>query len=203
MQCSRQCCCVSTAGIMVSAVVFAVASFFIIRSASGSMFHAECEVNWQVPIPCEQVRDGLVTMMNTWTGDTNCGVVNPPQCPSLPCGQKCLYEYKSDQSTDSKIFGVHLTPVKRYSDSFNFEFTPLDGTTRCAVKGYSTSDLWYAVLDFGTNFCNLRNLMDGAFDTGAWPHPKNVSKLDEWEGFSEMTTDSKCTQYSSRDCTRY
>jgi hypothetical protein len=29
-------------------------------------------------------------------------------------------------------------------------------------QAYSTSSLWYAILDFGTNYCNLRNLLDGA-----------------------------------------
>jgi len=185
---------------MVTSVVLVVASFLIVRSASGSLLHAECEVQWQVPIPCSQVKDGLVGMMNEWAGDSNCGQPSDT-CQSMPCGQKCLYEYKADQSTDSKIYGVHLTPVKRYSDSFNYEFTALDGG--CAVKGYSTSDTWYAVLDQGTNFCNIRNLLDGAFDTGKWQHPDNVSSLDNWEGFSESTSNSKCTQYDSRDCSRY
>merc|ERR1711982_25449 len=197
-----QCCCVSTVGIMETSVVLVEASFLIVRSASGSLLHAECEVQWQVPIPCSQVKDGLVRMMNEWAGDSNCGQLSDT-CQSMPCGQKCLYEYKADQSTDSKIYGVHLTPVKRYSDSFNYEFTALDGGSRCAVKGYSTSDTWYAVLDQGTNFCNIRNLLDGAFDTGKWQHPENVGSLDNWEGFSESTSNSKCTQYDSRDCSRY
>jgi len=202
MQFSRQCCCASTAGIMVSSVVLVVASFLIVRSASGSLLHAECEADWQIPTTCSQVKDGLVSMMNEWTGDSNCGQLSD-SCQSMPCGQKCLYEYKADQSTDSKIYGVHLTPVQRYSDSFNYVLTPLDGGARCAVKGYSSSDLWYAVLDYGTNFCNLRNLLDGAFETGKWTHPENVSSLDQWDGFSEMTTNSRCTQYSSRDCSRF
>lgn len=200
MQCSRQCCCASTAGIMVSSVVLIVASFLIVRSTSGSLIHAECEVEWQVPLPCSQVKEGLVSMMNEWTGDSNCGNVSD-SCPSLPCGQKCLYEYKADQSTDSKIYGVHLTPVQRYSDSFNFEFTASADT--CSVKGYSTSDTWYAVLDQGTNFCNLRNLMDGAFDTGKWPRPDGVSTLDDLPGFEESTDNHKCTQYTSRNCAKY
>ena len=28
-------------------------------------------------------------------------------------------------------------------------------------KGYSTSETWYAILDFGTNYCNLHNLLTG------------------------------------------
>ena len=58
------------------------------------------------------------------------------------------------------------------------------------LQAYSTSDLWYAVLDFGTNYCNLRNLLDG---TG----------LSDSNGFVEKTSNSDCTQYEDRDCTRY
>ena len=58
------------------------------------------------------------------------------------------------------------------------------------LQAYSTSDLWYAVLDFGTNYCNLRNLLDG---TG----------LSDSNGFVEKTSNADCTQYEDRDCTRY
>jgi len=30
------------------------------------------------------------------------------------------------------------------------------------VQGYSTSETWYAFLDYGTNYCNLHNLITGA-----------------------------------------
>ncbi len=49
---------------------------------------------------------------------------------------------------------------------------------------------WYAVLDFGTNYCNLRNLADG-------------SGLSSVEDFQEVTSNGVCTQYESRDCERY
>jgi hypothetical protein len=29
------------------------------------------------------------------------------------------------------------------------------------IQAYSTSATWYALLDMGTNYCNLRNLLDG------------------------------------------
>jgi len=29
------------------------------------------------------------------------------------------------------------------------------------VQGYSTSETWYAFLDYGTNYCNLHNLITG------------------------------------------
>ena len=48
----------------------------------------------------------------------------------------------------------------------------------------------YAYLDYGTNYCNLRNLVDG-------------SRFSGQNGFRETTSNSVCTQYSSRDCSRY
>ncbi len=57
-------------------------------------------------------------------------------------------------------------------------------------QGYSTSLTWYAILDFGTNYCNLRNLIDGS----------GISKT---EGFKEETSNGVCTQFTSRNCERY
>ena len=63
--------------------------------------------------------------------------------------------------------------------------------THTHTQGYSTSETWYAVLDYGTNYCNLHNLVDGAMiDTKMY-------------GFKETTDDSSCTQYTSRNCAKY
>ena len=32
-----------------------------------------------------------------------------------------------------------------------------------SLQGYSTSETWYAVLDYSTNYCNMRNLLEGRF----------------------------------------
>ena len=31
------------------------------------------------------------------------------------------------------------------------------------LQGYSTSQTWYAVMDYGTNYCNLFNLIQGVY----------------------------------------
>ena len=54
----------------------------------------------------------------------------------------------------------------------------------------SSSDLWYAILDYGTNYCNLRNLIDGA-------------GLSSGGSFQEVTSTSVCTQYDAIDCSRF
>ena len=58
------------------------------------------------------------------------------------------------------------------------------------LQGKSSSETWYAVLDSGTNYCNLRNLVNGA-------------DLDKAPGFKEDVSDSTCTQFSSADCGKY
>ena len=44
-----------------------------------------------IPGDCESVKAKLIDQMNLWQGDSNCGQVSDT-CPSLPCGQNCLYE---------------------------------------------------------------------------------------------------------------
>merc|ERR1712080_105065 len=91
-------------------------------------------------------------------GDSLCPMTTTPECPALPCGQNCLYTVVS--TTPDKITGEHRTPVARYIDDITFKF--LDTEQGCSLKGKSSSRTWYAVLDYGTNYCNMRNLMDGA-----------------------------------------
>lgn len=96
------------------------------------------------------------------------------------------------------------------------------------LQGYSTSETWYAVLDYGTNYCNLRNLIEGrqiynvifterVAYSASYHHdldfsvlPKLIlcniilgAGLDKVSGFGESTSDSICTQYSSHNCTVY
>merc|ERR1712133_193657 len=83
-------------------------------------------------------------------------------------------------TTDNTINAFHLTPVQRYKDDLTFTSTPKPGN-QCHVEAFSTSSTWYAILDFGTNYCNLRNIVDGA-------------RLSNDEGFNEQTSTSVCTQ---------
>ena len=62
-----------------------------------------------------------------------------------------------------------------------FELTP-GGAGQCGVVGRSRSRLWYAVLDYGTNYCNLRNLMVGAGLAGR-------------PGYSEQSSTDLCMQH--------
>ncbi|KAL8591608.1 hypothetical protein ACOMHN_030494 [Nucella lapillus] len=136
--------------------------------------HASCKIDWAWEVQCSQVQSILVDQMEKWKSDNCSGT------------EKCLYTLKS--RTESQVTATHETPVKHYVDDLTFTFTP--SASSCKVKGHSTSETWYAVLDYGTNYCNLHNLITG-------------SGLDNKSGYKETTSNSVCTQFSTADCSKY
>lgn len=147
-------------------------------------WHASCAISWQLQDNCQTFKTKLINQIQAWEGDSLCPSVSA-SCAKMPCGQKCLYEFVADK--DNTITATHKTPVARYIDDLTFTLKDKNG--KCDVEAKSSSRLWYAVLDMGTNYCNLRNLLDGAGYTE--------------ENLTEVTEDSVCTQYTSRDCTRF
>lgn len=139
--------------------------------------HASCKVKWTWPnTDCGVPLKALLAQIDAWKTDENC----------KNGGEKCLYSLVSN--TSDTINAKHATPVKKYIDDLTFKFSK-NGTT-CNGDGFSTSETWYAVLDFGTNYCNLNNLITGA-------------GLDKVPGYKETTDDSICTQFSTANCTVY
>merc|ERR1711974_272686 len=151
-------------------------------------WHASCRLQWTFSsLSCSQVGEKLERQMESWEGDSNCGQTSSA-CPELPCGQLCLYTLVN--SSPSSITAEHRTPVARYVDDLTFTLTESSTGGGCQVEAFSTSRLWYALLDKGTNYCNLRNLIDGA-------------GLSSGCGFSEVTSNKKCTQYDVKACSRF
>ncbi|KAK3611300.1 hypothetical protein CHS0354_015714 [Potamilus streckersoni] len=142
----------------------------------GYPLHASCKVEWTFGISCDQVKQRLVSQFEAWKTADNCA----------SGGEKCLYTLKTN--TDTMVAGTHETPVHHYIDDVSFTLTPSGST--CSVSGSSRSEIWYAVLDYGTNYCNMHNLITG-------------SGLDKVSGYTEKTNDDVCTQYSSADCEKY
>ncbi|XP_013410736.1 uncharacterized protein LOC106173937 [Lingula anatina] len=175
-QCIRHCsigCCVTMMSyvfLIVSVIVLLIAS-----SISGPL-HASCKATWTFGEGCADVNKALVDQINKWKGPDGC----------KNGGEKCLYALKSSSATEIKA--THETPKKHYVDDVSFEFS--GSGSSCTVKGYSTSETWYAVLDYGTNYCNMFNLIQGA-------------GLDKVSGYKEETSDSICTQRSSANCEIY
>ncbi|XP_064614190.1 uncharacterized protein LOC135477906 [Liolophura sinensis] len=140
--------------------------------------HASCKITWKFTNSCYPVLEAIKVQIRKWEGPANC----------KDGGQRCLYQLVRE--TNSSLIATHMTPVKHYMDDLTFSFTNSADNSECTVEGFSTSQIWYAVLDYGTNYCNLHNLVTGA-------------GLDATPGYSEMTRDAQCTQYTSADCDRY
>eukprot|EP00128_Syssomonas_multiformis_P009018 Colp12_sorted_trinity150504_noHs@2853 len=138
--------------------------------------HASCKAQWEFSLPCSNVTTSIVNQIAKWTDDSGCA----------NGGEKCLYTLQSQTATELKF--THKTPVKFYVDDITMSFAGSDA--QCTIDGFSTSETWYAYLDYGTNFCNMKNLLIG-------------SGLINAPGFKETASDSTCTQYSSADCEKY
>ncbi|XP_060086198.1 uncharacterized protein LOC132565567 [Ylistrum balloti] len=146
----------------------------------GYPLHASCRTALTFGMSCDQVRAKLVSQINLWKGRDGCKI-NTPEL-----NEKCLYVLVSNDGNVLKA--THETPLHPYIDDISFTFTA--NGNGCNVAGYSRSETWYAYLDFGTNYCNMNNLITG-------------SGLSTAVGYKETTSDDICTQYSSANCTRY
>ena len=103
-------------------------------------------------------------------------------------GSNCYYQLVS--ANPDRLTATHTTSNKIYIDDLFYSFNSNDSSGHCQAEGYSRSRVWYAIRDFGTNYCNLRNLIHGA-------------DLDQSVHFVQQTDDRICTQYSDRNCDKY
>jgi hypothetical protein len=159
------------------AVLFAVVALSFSPSAQAmDPLHASCKLTWNFPSQnCTQTQNFFLNSIKEMD-NTNCG-----EGDNL--NQKCRYKLVSTQTNAMKA--THTTPKKKYIDDLSFEFKDID--TGCKVEAFSTSEVWYAHLDFGTNYCNLRNLGDHSVGLGSVDFEEKVGS---------------CTQQSSADCTK-
>ena len=152
---------------------------------------AQCRITWNIPLTCSKSRDIIRNQMVAWAENEHKANACPKpssKCPKLPCGQRCRYKFEKIDN-EGTIFGYHLTPKYAYRDNITFKSTDI-GNNTCKMVGFSKSTISYAYFDFGTNYCNLRNLMDGA-------------GLSEINGFTESTSTTICTQYDKINCDRF
>ncbi|KAK8407622.1 hypothetical protein O3P69_002279 [Scylla paramamosain] len=167
-----KCCCV----VLVVAVLIVAGSMGLFTAFFPYPSHASCQVDWVFGKDCNTVKNRLIHQMKLWSSD---------QCSAK---QQCRYEYLGEEG--DTIRGLHTTPIMSYVDKLNFTLTDGSGDT-CQVKAFSESTASYAVIDFGVNYCNLRNLVIG-------------SRLDENDAkYKENSTNAVCTMYSIAHCNLY
>lgn len=178
---SRAPCCRRLCWAMIYTTSFCVAfltTTFVGVCLSGLYpWHASCSLQWSMQYSCSDAGKELAVQINQWSDRSGCE----------HGGQRCLYQLVFSNST--MIKATHTTPVAGYIDDLQFEFgTGSDGV--CVIDGYSRSQTWYAWLDWGTNYCNMRNLVTAL----GWQ---------EIDSFKEVTSNSVCTQYTTADCDKY
>uniref|UniRef100_A0A4W6BVZ4 Uncharacterized protein n=1 Tax=Lates calcarifer TaxID=8187 RepID=A0A4W6BVZ4_LATCA len=94
--------------------------------------------------------------------------------------------FQLGSATPSLIQANHTSAVGQIE---NVNFT-MNGTSMglgCNVKGSSMSAFWYSLFDNGTNYCNLRNVIQG-------------SGLSKAPGFVEFTNEWLCLGYGLSAC---
>ena len=98
-------------------------------------WHASCVINWAIPQTCDTVKSLIVEQLKLWevitifvstnksflfyqnifmfTVQTSDCPGTSADCPSLPCGQRCLYNFTTYEPEDQTISGTHQTPKHR------------------------------------------------------------------------------------------
>lgn len=167
-----KCCCV----LLLVTILIIAGSLGLFSAFFPYPSHASCRVDWVFGKSCTTVKSTLISQIKLWSTSDCSGK------------QQCKYEYLGEEGPT--IRGLHVTPVMSFVDKFNFTLT--DGSDgNCYAKAASESTASYAVIDFGANYCNLRNLVIG-------------SDLDENDRFyKENSTNSVCTMYSIAHCNLY
>uniref|UniRef100_A0A672RDH3 Si:ch73-250a16.5 n=1 Tax=Sinocyclocheilus grahami TaxID=75366 RepID=A0A672RDH3_SINGR len=154
----------------VSVLAALVLGVGVLCALAAGPLHAQCFIEWKIGIPCFDVSSLLVNQIKEWSTET---------CPGK--SQRCLYSLVSVNAED--ITATHTTPVMRFVDDITFNLSSPDPDS-CDIQGRSVSQSWYAILDSGTNYLNMYNLMRG-------------SGLSSSPSFTESTSDRLCTQFTS------
>jgi len=123
---------------------------------SPSSIHAKCSLTVEFDNQCSAVMDEVFARL---TGHE--GWVDPHH----------LGTYNLTKKTSEVLEGTRLTGDRKYTDKFKFSFEKQDDA--CIVHSCSESQV-FSILDYNTNYCNLRNLYCSAEDGCKVVHNKLV-----------------------------
>ncbi|XP_046478705.1 uncharacterized protein [Neodiprion pinetum] len=127
--------------------------------------------------PCVYVMQRLRCQILKWSTCHGCG----------PRGTRCLYSLHDPRPNDNyTIKATHLTPNIRLVDGIKMIFQKTANNS-CTAVATSQSNDWFVIFDYGTNYCNLHNLVVGA-------------GLDTDQNFFESTNNAVCTQLNMASC---
>ncbi|XP_077470504.1 uncharacterized protein LOC144085286 [Stigmatopora argus] len=123
---------------------------------------AFCRIVWLLGVPCSQANVAIVTQI------------------------KAMGSYKLGPVTPVLIQANHTSALGQV-ESVNFTILAASMSMGCRVDGVSTSAFWSSLFDNGTNYCNLRNVMQG-------------SGLTKAPGFTEFTNEWLCLGFGTSAC---
>jgi len=165
-----------------------VASFIVQFAAacpgsSASMTRAKCHMTVTFKSPCSVVAAEIMsraTGKNGWTDPHNQGA------------------YTLDEIQKAKqIEGSRLTGDKSYTDLMDFDLKQDDKTGGCVVTACSESQV-FSVLDFSTNYCNLRNLYCNSSKDGCPVVNTDLQYTEEYESCWQRDM-AKCISSSTQE----
>ena len=111
---------------------------------SPASIHAKCEMNIAFKTGCDKVKEEVTQRLvgnSGWKDPHNGGT----------------YRLEGFDADRSALQGLHTSGNGNYTDLFEFVFHSDDDEESCVVEACSESQVT-SVLDFSTNYCNLRNL---------------------------------------------
>ena len=120
--------------------------------------HAKCQMNIEFPsIDCKYVKEEMLHRINAdngWIDPHNGGIYK-----LLDMHQ----DNKNGGTTSTVLDASRLTGNKKYTDLIRLTLHTDDETGTCVVNACSESQVT-SVVDFSTNYCNIRNLYCGSKD---------------------------------------
>ena len=140
--------------------------------SAASWMHAACQTKIEFKEACSAVRGEITKRIegqpHEWIDPHNAGT------------------YSFISQSDSLFELSRLTGDKMYTDKITFAFEE-KGVASCSVAACSESQV-FSVLDFGTNYCNLKNLYCSEGEC----HPFRALKYTETVGTCSDQSPSKC-----------
>ncbi|XP_077414429.1 uncharacterized protein LOC144044094 [Vanacampus margaritifer] len=151
-----------SAKIKFAALVLILGACVFAHGAPTEPTHAFCKIVWLLGVPCSKVNVAIVTQI------------------------KAMGSYKLGPVTPLLIQANHTSAVGQV-ESVNFTVSSTAMSLGCRVDGASTSAFWSSLFDNGTNYCNLRNVIQG-------------SGLSKAPGFTEYINEWLCLGYGLSAC---
>lgn len=144
--------------------------------------HAQCVMSVTFPSnTCDEVSGEMLSRITSqsWVDPHNAG--------------EYTIRDKGQSNVDEEISfirGERTTGDKKYTDKFMLTFDPTLGPASCKVMACSQSQV-FSILDFSTNYCNLRNL---------YCSTKEGCPVETFDFFDYAEEYVKCGQHDDGKC---